>query len=264
MYCHNLIIYITNGIIHIAGDTMENIIYDNEVYRRLYKFDNTIIKYSVQNINAWKKLMAKNISFINTPIDCAQLSTIEKRQYVTCDSKIKLPYLDNYYTLYKLPFIKQHTKKDILLLMKEILQCVKVMHTKNIYHGDLYSKNIMINEKLDISFIDFDAAIIDDIVSEENVYYLDDISTKEIIKNTANDDKKSIFMLLCYYLVNNNFNVDISYKIDIDNLILPKYLLSEIKNYIENKNPEDNYYYIDIIDELISYECKNKINVKKK
>ena len=53
------------------------------------------------------------------------------------------------------------------------------MHEKNIYHGDLYSKNIMINNDLDISFIDFDSAIIDNIVSEENVYCNDYLSHEE-------------------------------------------------------------------------------------
>ena len=70
-------------------------------------------------------------------------------------------------------------------------------------------------------------------------------------------------MLLCYYLVNNNFDVDISYRIDIDKLILSEYLSSEIKSYINDRTPNYNYYYMDIIDELLSYEYNNKINVKK-
>ena len=70
-------------------------------------------------------------------------------------------------------------------------------------------------------------------------------------------------MLLCYYLVNNNFDVDISYRIDIDKLLLPKYLSSEIKSYIIERTPNYNYYYMDIIDELLSYEYNNKNNVKK-
>lgn len=258
-----MIIYITNDIIHIAGDIMKNIVYDNEIYNRIFIKNNMLLKYSSLNVEACKKLMEKNISFINTPIDCSNLSIIEKRMFVNCESKITLPYLHNYYTLYKYPFIEQCSTLDILLFMKKMLLCLKVMHNNNIYHGDLYSKNIMINKKLDISFIDFDAAIIDNIVSEENVYCNDNLSTQQKIVKTASEDKKSIFMLLCYYLVNNNFNVDISYRVDIDKLLIPNYLLSEIKTYLEKKDPELNYYYVDIIDELLMYEQKNKINVKK-
>ena len=242
---------------------MENIINNNEIYRRLNRYEDVIIKYSPQSIQSWEKLINYNLSFINTPINCTQLSTLEKEIYFNCETKITLPYLNKYYTLYKLPFVKQYSKTEILILIKEMLQCVKVMHTKNIYHGDIHSKNIMINEKLNIAFIDFDSSIIDNIISEENTFYLDDISTEEIIKKTAIDDKKSLFMLLCYYLVNNNFNTDISYNVNINNLLLPHYLLSEIKSYTEDREPNYNYYYIDIIDELISYEQKNKINVKK-
>ena len=118
-------------------------------------------------------------------------------------------------------------------------------------------------DDLNISFIDFDASIVDNIVSEENTYCIDYLSLEEKKINTAIEDKKSIFMLLCYYLVNNNFDVDISYRIDIDKLILPKYLSSEIKSYINDRTPNYNYYYTDIIDELLSYEYNNKINVKK-
>lgn len=230
---------------------------------RLFLFNNIIIKYSAQNIEAWEKLVNKNISFINTPIEYSKLTALEKKHYINCESKIKLPYLNNYYTLYNLPFIKQVTKKDILLLMKKMLLYLKIMHDKNVFHGDLYSKNIMLDNDLNISFIDFDASIIDNIVSEENTYCIDYLSLEEKKIKTAVEDKKSIFMMLCYYLVNNNFSADISYRIDIDRLILPKYLSSEIKSYINERTPNYNYYYMDIIDELLSYEYNNKINVKK-
>ena len=258
-----MIIYITNDIIPLVGDNMENIIYNDVTYNRLFKNNNMIIKYSSLNIEACKKLMEKNISFINTPIDCSKLSIIEKRLFTNCDSKITLPYLHDYYTLYNYPFIQKCNNLDILLLIKKMLLYLKNMHNNNIYHGDLYSKNIMMNNDLDISFIDLDTAIIDNIVSEENVYCNDELSIQQMINKTASDDKKSLFMLLCYYLVNKNFNADISYRVDIDRLIIPNYLLSEIKTYLEKRNPELNYYYIDIIDELLMYEQKNKINVKK-
>lgn len=258
-----MIIYIIHDIIHAIGDLMNNIIYDNEVYNRLYKCNDTIIKYSFQNIEAWKSLMCKNISFINTPISYAHLSRKEKALYKNCESKIIIPFLSGYSTLYNNTFIKKQDTIDILFLMKKMLLCLKVMHNNNIYHGDLFSKNIMVNENFDISFIDLDASIIDENISEENLYYNDNLSIQQIIDKTISEDKKSLFMLLCYYLVNHNFNVDISYKIDIDRLIIPNYLLSKIKIYLEKRNPELDYYYIDIIDELLMYEQKNKINVKK-
>ena len=88
---------------------------------RLFLFNNIIIKYSSQNIEVWEKLVNKNISFINTPIKYSNLSIIEKKSFRNCNSKITLPYLHNYYTLYKYPYIEQLENKDILLLFKKML-----------------------------------------------------------------------------------------------------------------------------------------------
>ncbi len=243
---------------------MEHIIYDNEIYNRLLKDNDKIIKYSYQALEAWFCLMNKNLNFLNIPINCTELSLQEKNIYPQCLSKIELPYLKDFYTLYKIDFMHTFDNEQILLLLKKILLSLKVMHTNCVYHGDLFSKNIMINKNLDFCFIDLDAAIVDNIISLENTYYDDNISFEEKKLCTQNDDKINILFLFLYFFINGNFDTGISYNIDIKKLYMPEYISKELNYYIMGGSTDEEYYFIDIVDELLSVGYEAKIKLLKK
>lgn len=237
---------------------MENIVYDDYVYSNLFKNGNYILKYSSQGVSAWTSLSKKDLPFLNLPLAYFELSESEKIKYPNSSSKIYLPYLNGFYTLYGNN--NSIDAKDILLLFKKMLQLAKKMHSDNVYHGDMHSMNIMINNNLDISFIDLDASIVDDIISDENVYFEDLIPLEDKKLMTMADDKLGIFNLLLYYFVNGNFNASVDYYIDFRKLKLSKSLCKEVMSYSEGNGPSQNYYFLDIIDELIKmgYESCNK------
>lgn len=85
--------------------------------------------------------------------------------------------------------MKDLNTKEVLCLYKKMANLLKQMHNNGIIHSDINATNIMINEDLDIKFIDFDASIIDNYISRENIYSDENLSKNEIISNSIIDDK---------------------------------------------------------------------------
>ena len=219
----------------------------------LIKDENTLIKISSLDVKDWKYLKEKSLVFLNTPTKIAGLNPKEKKYFPTANSKIALPYLNSYQTLYN--FQNQLDLKQVLLLFKRILNLTKEMHQNNIIHSDLYASNIMVNNSLDISFIDFDQAIINNYVSCENIYYEDCISLKEKKKLATIDDKLDILSILLYYLIYGNYQKDINFNLDVKDLVLPNILQRELVSYLDRKQEiKREYYFEDIIDELVSLD----------
>ena len=233
---------------------MQNIVYNGSTYKRIFiKDENTLIKISSLDVKDWQYLKEKSLVFLNTPTKIAGLNPKEKKYFPTANSKIALPYLNSYQTLYN--FQNQLDLKQVLLLFKRILNLTKEMHQNNIIHSDLYASNIMINNSLDISFIDFDQAIINNHVSCENIYYEDCISLKEKKRLATIDDKLDVLAILLYYLIYGNYQKDINFNLDLKDLVLPNILQRELVSYLDRKQePKRDYYFEDIIDELVSLD----------
>ena len=233
---------------------MQNIVYNGSTYKRIFiKDENTLIKISSLDVKDWQYLKEKSLVFLNTPTKIAGLNPKEKKYFPTANSKIALPYLNSYQTLYN--FQNQLDLKQVLLLFKRILNLTKEMHQNNIIHSDLYASNIMINNSLDISFIDFDQAIINNHVSCENIYYEDCISLKEKKRLATIDDKLDVLAILLYYLIYGNYQKDINFNLDLKDLVLPNILQRELVSYLDRKQEiKRDYYFEDIIDELVSLD----------
>ena len=233
---------------------MQNIVYNGSTYKRIFiKDENTLIKISSLDVKDWQYLKEKSLVFLNTPTKIAGLNPKEKKYFPTANSKIALPYLNSYQTLYN--FQNQLDLKQVLLLFKRILNLTKEMHQNNIIHSDLYASNIMINNSLDISFIDFDQAIINNHVSCENIYYEDCISLKEKKRLATIDDKLDVLAILLYYLIYGNYQKDINFNLDLKDLVLPNILQRELVSYLDRKQEiKRDYYFEDIIDELDSLD----------
>lgn len=233
---------------------MQNIVYNGNTYKRIFiKDENTLIKISSLDVKDWKYLKEKSLVFLNTPTKIAGLNPKEKKYFPTANSKIALPYLNSYQTLYN--FQNKLDLKQVLLLFRRILNLAKEMHQNNIIHSDLYASNIMVNNSLDISFIDFDQSIINNKISIDNVYYEEDIAIDEKKKLAMMDDKLDVLSILLYYLIYGNYQKDINFNVNVKELVLPNILQKELISYLDRKQEiKNNYYFEDIIDELVSLD----------
>lgn len=244
---------------------MKNLCVNGEVFPRIFiKDKNTLVKYSKVRKCAWEKLQTKDINFINTPIKIEYLTKEEKQKYPNYKSKINLPILKGYDTLLTSQYTKNMDTENILLLYKKNVELLKIVHSNNIVHGDLFCRNIMINKELDINFIDFDQSIIDNYISEENVYFDYDTSLSEKKRYTIVDDKVDLFSLYLSYLVVGAFDKYINRSISLSPLCINYKLVKEIRSYLDgDKEPSKDYYFTDIVDDLLKkgYEapkCKRK------
>ena len=143
--------------------------------------------------------------------------------------------------------------------LRDILLKIRSMHRKQVFHTDLFGDNIMINRDFDIKFIDLDQMIVDKFISEENVFFEDDITFNEKKSLSRIQDKVDILNLYMYYLINGNFKKSISINSNVNTLDIPNNIKKEINAYIIGDiEPTSNYYFIDIIDELlkIGYESR--------
>jgi len=231
---------------------MESFIaHDTNYIRIIKKDDNTLIKYSPVSKDGWEKIKEKNLKSLNTPIKIETLSQEERQNHWDLQTKIELPYLKHHETLEYNQSLRNLTTKQLLLLMKEIIEKVKQMHKAEIYHTDLHSGNIMIDKK-DIKIIDLDAVLVSNYISPENIHKEDDISFEEKIKLSKDDDKISILNLLLYYLKKGTFQDQMNDFIDIQSLDFPKNIKKEIIAYqLGRADIDQDYYYEDIIEELI-------------
>ena len=226
---------------------MKNVVVNGYIYENMYRFNDYILKFSSNSVDAWNMLCEKKLSFLNIPDYYYSISSDDAKNSLFF-SKVYLPFLYGYTTLYD--FNYNFSDEKILLLMRKMLVSLKKMHESDVYHGDIFSKNIMVNDSMDFSFIDLDACIVDDIVSIENSYYDDDISIDCKKSKTVIDDKLGIFNLFLYYFANGNFKVCVN-GMDCSRLGFSRGLLDEVKAYCNGLVPSDNYYFLDIVDELI-------------
>ena len=108
---------------------MESFIaHDTNYIRIIKKDDNTLIKYSPVSKDGWEKIKEKNLKSLNTPIKIETLSQEERQNHWDLQTKIELPYLKHHETLEYNQSLRNLTTKQLLLLIKEIIEKVKQMH----------------------------------------------------------------------------------------------------------------------------------------
>lgn len=231
---------------------MKNLVIAGETYPRIFRCGNyKLLKYSSLTPEAWQGLKSKNMSFLNVPTTVYPLTDIEQGKYPESNSKVILPVLKDYTTLYNESYTHNLTTEELLGLLKYSFGLLRTMNEKDVYHGDVLSKNVMINAMLDINFIDLDAAIVDDMVSNESVYFEDDLDISSIKDNTESVDKLDLLRLYLYYLATGNFRCQMFPSIDIGSLLLPKDISKELESYLsEKQRPKKGYYFEDIFRSL--------------
>ena len=240
---------------------MKNVTYNDITYDRLYyRDDKSLTKVSVIPEQIWKKFCDKKLQHVNNPTEYHNITKTDRKIYSIDNgytlyekkSIITLPYLNDYKTLYQTKFEDIYTTKDILLLLKKNLEILKNIHQKGISHSDIQAHNIMINQNKDIEFIDFDSLIIDNYISDENVFLEDGDKLEEKIRKTKVMDKVDLFDLYFSYLATGNFKNNGEFK--ISDLQLKGIYRQAIYDFHNDKNMSEDYYYFDFIDGLISEE----------
>lgn len=238
---------------------MKNLAINGNVYNNIFKYnDKLLLKYSSKGLSAWEHLMKKDMSYANLPVDIFQLTSDEKKEFPTANSKILLPYYDNYKSFTDENFTKNLRTKDILDLYLKHIEILKDMQLKDVYFCDLHSSNIMLNENFDIKFIDYDLCIVDDII-EDNVKALlnYDMPISELKNKAQLEGKKALLKIYLNYLSTGSFKPIKSLKLSLLGLRLDDYSLNNILKYLDKNNKLDSSYYLeDIILHLkeINYE----------
>lgn len=247
---------------------MEKVEYEGEIYSNLFRVnDGTLMKYSHLEIEAVLLLMVLNLMYLNTPVKFSKLTDEESKEHngiFEYKSKIYVPYLEGYTPLYSETITYSMYTEEILKLVRRIILLIKDMHEHGVIHSDLNPKNIMINEYLDINFIDLDQAIIGDYVSNENVVANDNITLNEKKHICKVSDKQDILSLLLYYLLHGNFRKDDFMSVDVKNIMLRKNLEEELSDIQRRNDINDSYYFLDIIDELLRIGYESPIIIAKR
>ena len=244
---------------------MQNLVYNNDKYSNIFEYSpKVLMKYSRLPIYNWQILVSKNLKYLNIPIEVNELSKDEENKFRDYKSKVFLPKLIGFQTLFNETYTQNLSTKDILLLLRKNLIILRYLHKNGVIHGDLFSHNIMINSDLELCLIDFDASIIDSNIPEENVYYEELILDKSKISLTRAGDKTDILDLYMYYLIHGDFkkgDIEIS---DISKLGLKKDLEKEIQAYVSrDTKPNLNCYFLDIVDEFLKIGYESKVLEKR-
>ena len=103
------------------------------------------VKYFDNEVNVYKKLYENNVQ------RTAEMINFDKNV-----KHIVLPYIP--YNLEKIIIGESEKKLDdlnIVLLIQELLLCLRDLHDNNIIHGDYKAKNVQINNSLKPIVIDF-------------------------------------------------------------------------------------------------------------
>lgn len=259
---------------------MENLVVNGEMHDKIFVVEkNNLLKYSVLPPKIWEILINKNLEFVNVPNRVYNLTNEENIKYnssnsdifkelfaIPIKSKILLPFLEEYKTFVDEDYTINCNTKNILNLLSYNLLLLKEMHKNGVFHNDIYPKNMMINKNLDIKFIDLDSLLIDDYISSENIYADDLENFSTIIKKNRRDDKLDLLYMYVKYLELGKFVYLTEIPRKLENLFLPKEIKNEILSYFKdyNKYPAADYYFEDIIEELlrIGYESPSLLNRK--
>lgn len=238
---------------------MKNLAINGNVYNNIFKYnDELLLKYSSKSLTAWKHLMKKDMSYANLPVDIFQLTSNEKKEFPTANSKILLPYYDNYKSFADENFTKKLRTKDILDLYLKHIEILKDMQFKNVYFCDLHPSNIMLNEKFDIKFVDYDLCIVDDIIDDNLKCLLGyDLPIGELKNKAQVEGKRALLKIYLNYLSTGSFKPIKSLKLSVLGLGLDEYSFNNILKYLDKNNKIDSSYYLeDIILHLkdINYE----------
>lgn len=225
----------------------------------LYKYDDdTLLKLVPNECVYYNLLKSKNLDNCNNPLEVYDIS--DNSFYKNFNSVILIPLLKGYSNMGDAPVFNDLSSLELLKLLKKQLLSLKNIHGNSIYHGDISSKNILINPDLDYQFIDFDLGVVDDVVSLWNIYEGEDYNNiVDITRCTDKLDLLSIF-LKRFLSISQGDELDIDkYKY----LNFPKDMVDDIVNYTNSINIPSDYYFIDMIDYLISSNYDSPLlNVK--
>lgn len=203
----------------------------------LIEFDGSMIPHEINNINTLSGLtgFAKVVTIFNLP-----------KKYVVITH-----FLEGYETLFEYSKSKL-TEMKCKTIINRIIELKEVMDTKAIFHGDLKSDNIMINEAGNIVIIDFGSS---KPMSEayKDLLHNDLWGTPEYVKNgNVLHDPYYVWVitLLAYEMVVGNYAFDSIKEIEDETLPnIPFNVSAKFTDFIRRgleKEVENRMKFVDI------------------
>ena len=212
------------GEVYLTSKTNSNVLFATKVMQREKVEDPNYLKYFSNEITILKEMDHKN---------CIKLESLQKtvHNYYIIMEYCNGGTLQNNYEKYKLKYGKPFSEKISQYILKQIIEAVNYLHSKNIVHRDLKSGNMMLNYRTneakdnldilnsDLKIIDFGTSAYKHKISKhENDNFL-----KTVIGSPLNMDP----IILKMYTGESSGAVPYDEKIDIWSLgILSYYLLT--------------------------------------
>lgn len=218
----------------------------------LYYYNNmdTLLKLVPNSVEYYSRLREKNLDHCNLPIDIYEVNSAfisSDRLGRECKCAITIPLLVDYVNMDVCDAFLNMRTTDMLKLLKKQMLSLKSIHNNKVYHGDISSMNILMNQKLDYQFIDFDLGSVDSCISVLNVYKDD---PDNFTRNMTNCDKLDLLFIYLKRLLGIKQSCGIECE-RLKYLFMPEKIIDLIVKYAKYKNIPNDYYFIDIIDYLI-------------
>lgn len=220
----------------------------------LYKYNtNSLLKIVPNTPNYYIALRNKNLINCNLPLD------IYNVDYKFMCSRgfpdgciITIPLLFDYVNMDSCSTFNNLEAIGLLKLLKKQMLALKSIHDNGVFHGDISVSNILMNQDLNFQFIDFDLGVVDSYVSVWNIYE----GVDNVISSISNIDKLDLFYIYLKKFLGIKQYDDIKTS-EYEYLLMPKEIIQMILDYKNHGNIPNDYYFIDVIDYLISTEYES-------
>lgn len=169
---------------------------------------------------------------------------------------IFIPLLNDYINIGDSSMFNNLNTLDLLLLLRRLMTGLRRFHNNGVFHGDISGANILFNSDSEYRFIDFDQGVVNDNVSNWNVYIDDFTDVDDIIEATMKTDKIDLLLMFLKRFLGISVFDDFS-ESRLKFLLFPTDINDLIFNYISTRNIPFDYYFDDVIDYLISIKYES-------
>ncbi|MBO5138141.1 MAG: hypothetical protein J6B89_00670 [Bacilli bacterium] len=209
-----------------------------------------LLKIVPNGVDYYRALREKKLDNCNLPIDVYNVdSRILASMGVSGGCAITIPKLSGYMNMDFCSTFNNLETIGLLEFLKKQMLSLKLMHDSCVFHGDISVSNILMNQDLNFQFIDFDLGVVDSYVSVWNIYE----GVDNVISSISNIDKLDLFDIYLKQFLGIKQYDDIKTS-EYEYLLMPREIIQMILDYRNHGNIPNDYYFIDVIDYLISTE----------
>jgi serine/threonine protein kinase len=200
--------YYKNDVVTITGGGSGDIIIYHNPNKRFY-----IKKFFYKNTSKFNE-QKRNAQIINkTKLDCLPKMSVPVDDVILMENKFK-----HGITLQEFLKSSELSNRKIIKLARNMINCMKILHSKGIAHGDIKASNILVDPKtLNIQFIDMGSLW---------------------FKNQPTQDPYSIFKSTIQYLPKKYRNIFLQHDLNFEKMVyFDQYAMGKLLEQIERKYP---------------------------